>query len=235
MSDSETPWITARQASLSITNSRSLLKPMPMESVMPSSHLILCRPLLLLPPSLMVIYSDSACLLFHKLPKETAHLQGILFPLRIISQIFVDFLLDFVWRHLVSYSPCITIVITAFFPQVSSLFSPATSSLHANPVCALFPDSSFWWATFLLQRGLPTTFQIKWKALGWHSNHHTMWFSLLSPTNFLSVTKTSALLLSSHTHFPWLFSYCLFGVELWTLLPSLPTHSVRSSHAPNQT
>ena len=45
-----TPWITARQASLSITNSQSLLKPMPIESVMPSSHLILCRPLLLLPP-----------------------------------------------------------------------------------------------------------------------------------------------------------------------------------------
>ena len=46
----ETPWITARQASLSITNSLSLLKLMSIESVMPSSHLILCHPLLLLPP-----------------------------------------------------------------------------------------------------------------------------------------------------------------------------------------
>ena len=45
-----TPWITARQASLSITNSRSLLKLMSIESVMPSSYLILCHPLLLLPP-----------------------------------------------------------------------------------------------------------------------------------------------------------------------------------------
>ena len=45
-----TPWIAARQASLSITNSRSLLKLMSIESVMPSSHLIFCRPLLLLPP-----------------------------------------------------------------------------------------------------------------------------------------------------------------------------------------
>ena len=45
-----TPWITACQASLSITNSRSLLKPMSIESVMPSNHLILCHPLLLLPP-----------------------------------------------------------------------------------------------------------------------------------------------------------------------------------------
>ena len=45
-----TPWITARQASLSITNSQSSLRLTPIESVMPSSHLILCRPLLLLPP-----------------------------------------------------------------------------------------------------------------------------------------------------------------------------------------
>ena len=45
-----TPWIAARQASLSITNSWSSLKLMSIESVMPSSHLILCRPLLLLPP-----------------------------------------------------------------------------------------------------------------------------------------------------------------------------------------
>ena len=47
-----TPWTTARQASLSITNFQSPPKPMSIESVMPSNHLILCRPLLLLPPSL---------------------------------------------------------------------------------------------------------------------------------------------------------------------------------------
>ena len=45
-----TPWIAARQASLSVTNSRSWPKLTSIESVMPSSHLILCRPLLLLPP-----------------------------------------------------------------------------------------------------------------------------------------------------------------------------------------
>ena len=57
-----TPWIAARQASLSITNSWSLLKLMSIESVMPSSHLILCRPLLLLPsifPSIRVFSSKS--------------------------------------------------------------------------------------------------------------------------------------------------------------------------------
>ena len=45
-----TPWIAARLASLSITNSRSSLRLTSIKSVMPSSHLILCRPLLLLPP-----------------------------------------------------------------------------------------------------------------------------------------------------------------------------------------
>ena len=45
-----TPWITARQVSLSITNSRSSPRLMSIKSVMPSSHLILCHPLLLLPP-----------------------------------------------------------------------------------------------------------------------------------------------------------------------------------------
>ena len=50
VSDSATPWIAARQASLSITNSRSSLRLTSIESLMPPSHLILCRPLLLLPP-----------------------------------------------------------------------------------------------------------------------------------------------------------------------------------------
>ena len=58
-----TPWTTARQASLSITNSQSPPKPMSMGSVMPSNHLILCCPLLLLPsilPSIRVFSNESA-------------------------------------------------------------------------------------------------------------------------------------------------------------------------------
>ena len=51
-----TPWIAARQASLSITNSQSSLRLTCIESVMPSSHLILCHPLLLLPPILPSIW-----------------------------------------------------------------------------------------------------------------------------------------------------------------------------------
>ena len=59
-----TPWIAARQASLSITNSWSSLRLTSIESVMPSSHLILCRPLLLLPqiPPSIRVFSDEATL-----------------------------------------------------------------------------------------------------------------------------------------------------------------------------
>ena len=57
-----TPWIAARQASLSITNSQSSLRLTSIESVMPSSNLILCRPLLLLPPippNIRVFFNES--------------------------------------------------------------------------------------------------------------------------------------------------------------------------------
>ena len=65
MSDSETPWTAAHQASLSVTNSRSLLKPMSIESVMPSNHLIFCRPLLLLPSIFLSIRVFSNQPVFH--------------------------------------------------------------------------------------------------------------------------------------------------------------------------
>ena len=62
VSDSATPWTAARQASLSVTDSRSLLKLTSIESVMPSNHLILCRPSLLSPsvfPSIRVFSNES--------------------------------------------------------------------------------------------------------------------------------------------------------------------------------
>ena len=69
-SDSATPWAAVRQASLSFTNSRSLLKLMSIELVMSSNHLILCRPLLLLPsifPSIRVFTNESV--LYIRWPK----------------------------------------------------------------------------------------------------------------------------------------------------------------------
>ena len=66
VSDSATPWTAARQASLSITSSRSLLKLISIESVMPSKHLILCSPLIFLPsifPSIRIISNVSVLLI----------------------------------------------------------------------------------------------------------------------------------------------------------------------------
>ena len=66
MSDSVTPWTAAHQASLSVTNSQSSLKLMPIELAMPSNHLILCRPLLLPPsifPSIRVFSNESVLLI----------------------------------------------------------------------------------------------------------------------------------------------------------------------------
>ena len=64
-----TPWITACQASLSITYSRSSLRLMSIESVMPSSHLILCRPLFFLPPIPPASESSSESTLHMRWPK----------------------------------------------------------------------------------------------------------------------------------------------------------------------
>ena len=63
------PWTVARQASLSVTNSRSLLKLMSIESVMPSNHLILCHPLLLPPSNFPALGSFPMSQLFDQLPK----------------------------------------------------------------------------------------------------------------------------------------------------------------------
>ena len=77
-----TPWITARQASLSITNSQSSPKLMYIVSVMPSSHLILCRPLLLLPPippSIRVFSNESS--LHMRWPKYWSFSFSIVLPM----------------------------------------------------------------------------------------------------------------------------------------------------------
>ena len=84
MSDSATPWTAAHQVSLSIINSRNLLKLMSIESVMPSNHLILCRPLLLLPsifPSIRVFSNESV--LHIRWPKYGVSASGSVLPVNI--------------------------------------------------------------------------------------------------------------------------------------------------------
>ena len=78
-----TPWTSARQASLSITNSQSLLKLMSTESVIPSNHLILCHPLLL-PPSIFpsIVFSNESVLCI-KWPKHWSFSRSISPPMNI--------------------------------------------------------------------------------------------------------------------------------------------------------
>ena len=78
-----TPWMAAHQASLSVTNSRSLLKPMSIELVMPSNHLILCCLLLLLPsifPSIRIFSKESAlCISFSFSVSLSNEYSGLIF------------------------------------------------------------------------------------------------------------------------------------------------------------
>ena len=78
-----TPWTVARQASLAITNSRSLLKLMSIESVIPSNHLVLCHPLLLLPsifPSTTVFSNESVLI---RWPKHWSFASASVLPMNI--------------------------------------------------------------------------------------------------------------------------------------------------------
>ena len=84
ISDFTTPWTAACQAYLSITNSHSMLKLMSIDMVMPSNHLILCRPLLLLPsifPSIRVFASVSA--LHIRWPKDWSSASASVLPMNI--------------------------------------------------------------------------------------------------------------------------------------------------------
>ena len=119
-----TPWIAARQASLSITNSRSSPRLTSIKSVMPSSHLILCRPLLLLPripPSIRVFSNESTLLM--KWPKYWS------FSFSIISSKEIPGLISF---SVLVGSPCSPrdSQESSPTPQFKSINSSAFSLLH---------------------------------------------------------------------------------------------------------
>ena len=127
VSDSATPWIAACQASLSITNSWSLLQPMSIELVMPSSHLILCHPLLLLspiPPSIRVFSSEST--LRMRWPKfwsfsfsiSPLMLGSCIFTI-VISSWWVD---PFIIIELSSFSPVTFFNLKSIFSNISATF-----------------------------------------------------------------------------------------------------------------
>ena len=98
-----TPWITARQASLSITISRSSLRLTSIESVMPSSHLILCHPLILLPPvppGIRVFSNESTLLM--RWPKYWSFSFSIILSKEIPG--LISFRMD--WLDLWTFNSC---------------------------------------------------------------------------------------------------------------------------------
>ena len=126
-----TPWITARQASLSITNSRSSLRLTSIESVMASSHLILCRPLLLRPPipcSIRVFSNEST--LHMRWPKYWSFSFSIIPPKEIPG--LLSFRID--WLDLLAVRDPLKSVIGRYFStmQISSFSSFSLLFLHPS-------------------------------------------------------------------------------------------------------
>ena len=127
-----TPWIAACQASLSITNPQSSLRLTSIESVMPSSHLILCHPLLLLPPippTSRVFSSESTLLM--KWPKYWS------FSFSIISSKehpgLISFRMD--WLDLLAVQG--TLKSLSPTPQFKSINSSALSLLHSPTLTSI--------------------------------------------------------------------------------------------------
>ena len=132
-SNSATPWNAARQASLSITNSQSLLKLMSIELVMPSNHLILCHPFLLLPSlfsSIRVFSNDSV------LPIRWPKYWGFSFSISPSNEYsgLISFRID--WLDLLAVQGTLKNLLqhhsSQFFSSslLSFLYSPPLSSIH---------------------------------------------------------------------------------------------------------
>ena len=142
MSNSATPWTTAHQAPLSITNSRSSLKPMFIQSVMPSNHLILCHPLLLLPsifPSIRAFSNESA--LHIRWPKYwhfsfyispfNEHSGLISFRMDWLDLLAVQVTLKTLLQHHISKASILLCsAFFFFFFSLSFLYSPTLTSIH---------------------------------------------------------------------------------------------------------
>ena len=128
----ENPWATARQVSLSITNSQNSPKLMSIESVMPSNHLIPCHPLFLLPsifPSIRIFSNESA--LHIRWPKYWSFSFNIS-PSNKYSGL-ISFRMD--WLHLLAVQGTLKSLPTPQFKSINSsalsfLYSPTLTSIH---------------------------------------------------------------------------------------------------------
>ena len=135
------PWIAARQASLSITNSRSSLRLTTMELVMPSSHLILCRPLLLLPPippSVRVFSNEST--LHMRWPK----IRSFIFSISPSKEHpgLISFRMN--WLDLLAVQETLKTLLQYHSSKASilqrSAFSQSNAHIHTWPLEKTYPD-----------------------------------------------------------------------------------------------
>ena len=132
MSNSETPWTAAHQASLSVTSSQSLLKFMSIESEMPSNHLILCCPLLFLPsifPSIRAFANESVLRI--RWPKYWSFSFSVS-PSNEYS-VLISFRMD--WLNLLAVQGTLKSSPTPLFKSINSsllsfLYSPTLTSIH---------------------------------------------------------------------------------------------------------
>ena len=132
MSNSETPWTAAHQASLSVTSSQSLLKFMSIKSEMPSNHLILCCPLLFLPsifPSIRAFANESVLRI--RWPKYWSFSFSVS-PSNEYS-VLISFRMD--WLNLLAVQGTLKSSPTPLFKSINSsmlsfLYSPTLTSIH---------------------------------------------------------------------------------------------------------
>ena len=156
-----TPWITARQASLSITNSRSSVRLTSIESVMPSSHLILCHPLLLLPPippSIRVFSNEST--LRMRWPKYWSFSFSII-PSKEIPGL-ISFRMD--WLDLLAVQGTLQSLLQHHSSKASILWhsSPSPHTLNLSQHQGLFK-----WISSSHQVAKVLEFQLQHQSLQW--------------------------------------------------------------------
>ena len=164
-----TPWTAANQASLSITSSQRLLKLMSIESVMPSDHLILCHPLLLLPlifPSIRVFFNES--LLHIRWPKYWSFSFSIS-PSNEYSGL-ISFRTD--WFDLLG--------VQGTLKSILQHHSSKASILHAQPSLQIEGDhfglrrqfrsgkSLWWWKKPVLLKSFENCSCLQTDAFDWH-------------------------------------------------------------------
>ena len=206
MSDSATPWIAGHQASLSITISRSSLRLTSIESVMPSSHLILGRPLLLLPPippGIRVFSNESTLLMrwpkywsfsFSIIPSK--EIPGLIFRMDWLDLLAVQGTFKSLLQHhsskasILRHSGFFTVQLShpyrekSFYNLLSSSSGCLVPSLIGNPGCKLHKSGAALLCPWLLREIAVTVFLL-------HSSILRMTLPLGALPIFLPIPLTS--------------------------------------------